>query len=108
MNQGNIGAINRPADRSNRRRLRLGEVLVNEGLATEMEIQVALKQQKREKGKRLGEVLVEMGVVEEANVAQALAARLGLPYIDLDQENVKKIKPSNILIFDKEGREIDF
>ena len=88
MNQGNIGAINRPADRSNRRRLRLGEVLVNEGLATEMEIQVALKQQKREKGKRLGEVLVEMGVVEEANVAQALAARLGLPYIDLDQENV--------------------
>ena len=48
MNQGNIGAINRPADRSNRRRLRLGEVLVNEGLATEMEIQVALKQQKRE------------------------------------------------------------
>ena len=47
-----------------------------------------LKQQKREKGKRLGEVLVEMGVVEEANVAQALAARLGLPYIDLDQENV--------------------
>ena len=71
MNQGNIGAINRPADRSHRRRLRLGEVLVNEGLATEMEIQVALKQQKREKGKRLGEVLVEMGVVEEANVAQA-------------------------------------
>ena len=88
MNQGNIGAINRPADRSNRRRLRLGEVLVNEGLATEMEIQVALKQQKREKGKRLGEVLVEMGVVDAANVAQVLAARLGLPYIDLDQENV--------------------
>ncbi len=88
MNWEDTTVMNSPVDRNSRRRLRLGEVLVSEGLATETEIQVALKQQKREKGKRLGEVLVEMGVVDEANVAKALAVRLGLRFIDLDEENI--------------------
>ncbi len=88
MNQGKMATPTVPADHSTRRRLRLGEVLVSEGLATETEIQVALKQQKREEGKRLGEVLVEMGVVDEASVAKVLADRLGLRFIDLDIEKI--------------------
>jgi len=88
MNEGKMATPTVPADHSTRRRLRLGEVLVSEGLATETEIQVALKQQKREEGKRLGEVLVEMGVVDEASVAKVLADRLGLRFIDLDIENI--------------------
>lgn len=40
-----------------RRRLRLGEVLVKEGLVTEAQIETALATQKQGKGKRLGEVL---------------------------------------------------
>ena len=88
MNEGKMATPTVPADHSTRRRLRLGEVLVSEGLATETEIQVALKQQKREEGKRLGEVLVEMGVVDEASVAKVLADRLGLRFIDLDIEKI--------------------
>ncbi len=88
MNQGKVATPFGSIDYGSRRRLRLGEVLVSEGLATETEIQVALKQQKREEGKRLGEVLVEMGVVDEASVAKVLADRLGLRFIDLDVEKI--------------------
>ena len=47
----------------NRRRMRLGEVLVSEGLATDADINSALAKQKLQPGKRLGEVLVELGIV---------------------------------------------
>jgi len=43
-----------------RRRLRLGEVLVSEGLTTEAEIHVALSQQKQQKGKRQQKLAVDM------------------------------------------------
>ena len=46
MNQGKVATPFGSIDYGSRRRLRLGEVLVSEGLATETEIQVALKQQK--------------------------------------------------------------
>ena len=72
-----------------RRRLRLGEVLVSEGLTTEAEIHVALSQQKQQKGKRLGEVLVELGMVDESDIARVLANRLGLPFIDLDSTDIE-------------------
>ena len=72
-----------------RRRLRLGEVLVSEGLTTEAEIHVALSQQKQQKGKRLGEVLVELGMVDESAIARVLANRLGLPFIDLDSTDIE-------------------
>ena len=72
-----------------RRRLRLGEVLVSEGLTSEAEIHVALSQQKKQKGKRLGEVLVELGMVEESAIARVLANRLGLPFIDLDSTDIE-------------------
>ena len=56
--------VTEPQDaRQLRRRLRLGEVLVSEGLTSEAEIHVALSQQKKQKGKRLGEVLVELGML---------------------------------------------
>ena len=82
--------VKEPQDaRQLRRRLRLGEVLVSEGLTSEAEIHVALSQQKKQKGKRLGEVLVELGMVEESAIARVLANRLGLPFIDLDSTDIE-------------------
>jgi len=82
--------VTEPQDaRQLRRRLRLGEVLVSEGLTSEAEIHVALSQQKKQKGKRLGEVLVELGMVEESAIARVLANRLGLPFIDLDSTDIE-------------------
>lgn len=89
MSQVTRGATETQDVRQLRRRLRLGEVLVSEGLTSEAEIHVALSQQKKHKGKRLGEVLVELGMVEESAIARVLANRLGLPFIDLDSTDIE-------------------
>ena len=67
----------------NRRRMRLGEVLVSEGLASDADISSALAKQKLQPGKRLGEVLVELGIVSEIAIGQTLARKIGLEFMDL-------------------------
>ena len=89
MSQVTRGVTESQDARQLRRRLRLGEVLVSEGLTSEAEIHVALSQQKKQKGKRLGEVLVELGMVDESAIARVLANRLGLPFIDLDSTDIE-------------------
>jgi len=89
MSQVTRGVTETQDARQLRRRLRLGEVLVSEGLTSEAEIHVALSQQKQQKGKRLGEVLVELGMVDESAIARVLANRLGLPFIDLDSTDIE-------------------
>ena len=89
MSQVTRGVTETQDVRQLRRRLRLGEVLVSEGLTSEAEIHVALSQQKKQKGKRLGEVLVELGMVDESAIARVLANRLGLPFIDLDSTDIE-------------------
>ena len=89
MSQITRGVTETQDARQLRRRLRLGEVLVSEGLTSEAEIHVALSQQKKQKGKRLGEVLVELGMVDESAIARVLANRLGLPFIDLDSTDIE-------------------
>ncbi len=84
-----------------RRRLRLGEVLVKEGLVTEAQIETALATQKQGKGKRLGEVLVDLRIVDEVTIVRTLANRLDLPFIDLNQVQVAeaalKELPSHVM-----------
>ncbi|MBO68313.1 MAG: pilus assembly protein PilB [Acidiferrobacteraceae bacterium] len=77
------------ANRQLRRRLRLGEVLVNAGLVQKQDIDAALEQQKKQTGKRLGEVLVDMEIVDEVVIAETLAGKLGLPFVNLDDIEVE-------------------
>ena len=74
---------NQVVSAQNRRRMRLGEVLVSEGLATDADINSALAKQKLQPGKRLGEVLVELGIVSEIAIGQTLARKIGLEFMDL-------------------------
>jgi len=60
------------------KRVRIGEVLLEEGTITQEQLKKALSQQK-ETGRMLGEVLVESGVIEASVLVQALARRLGFP-----------------------------
>ncbi len=60
-------------------RLRLGEILVDQGLITEAQLQEAVNIQKKEQG-RLGEVLLKLGMVKEETLAAALGAQLLIPY----------------------------
>ncbi len=60
-------------------RLRLGEILIDQGLITEAQLQEAVTIQTKEQG-RLGEVLLKMGMVREDTLAAALGAQLLIPY----------------------------
>lgn len=70
------------------RRLRLGEILIEAGLAREEDIAAALEEQKKKRGKRIGEVLVEMGLVSEIEMAKALSRKFNVPFVDLDQMEI--------------------
>lgn len=60
-------------------RLRLGEILIDQGLITEAQLQDAMKVQKQEQI-RLGEVLLKIGMIKEDTLAAALGAQLLIPY----------------------------
>jgi type IV pilus assembly protein PilB len=61
---------------------RLGEILVDMGLASEEQVEACLARQK-ETRKRLGQLLVEENVVSELDLTKALAAKFGIEYLDL-------------------------
>ncbi|MEK6599843.1 MAG: ATPase, T2SS/T4P/T4SS family [Deltaproteobacteria bacterium] len=62
---------------------KLGELLVDAGLITKEQLDIALEEEKSQKGKRLGTLLVEKGFTTELDIAQTLAYQLNIPYIDL-------------------------
>ncbi len=64
------------------RYLRLGELLVREGLITETQLEKAIAHQKKEGG-RLGEILVVLGLVKEDQMVAVLGKQLGIPYFSL-------------------------
>jgi MSHA biogenesis protein MshE len=68
-------------------KLRLGELLVNEGRLTEEKLQQALKRQKQT-GRRLGTVLQDLGFVSDDVIARLLARQLALPFFEPVFENV--------------------
>ena len=73
--------------KSPKKTLRLGEYLVMIGMIDKETLNKALKAQKSSK-KKLGEVLMEMGVADDVGIAKALAVRLKLPYGRIDKANI--------------------
>jgi type IV pilus assembly protein PilB len=61
----------------------LGEQLLAEGLITRMQLEKAIEIQHLSKDKRIGEILIEAGAVNADAVDSVLAARLGIPRVDL-------------------------
>jgi type IV pilus assembly protein PilB len=62
---------------------RLGELLKDAGLVSELQLKAALSEQRKWGGK-LGRTLVEMGFVDETSMAAALSRQLQLPLVDLE------------------------
>ena len=77
-------AVEEAALLQKRRKMRIGEVLIEAGLATHDDIVLALAEQKKRGGKRLGEMLVELGTVREVDMTATLARKFYLPFVDLD------------------------
>ncbi len=67
-----------------RKRIRLGDLLVENEVITQQQLEDALEQQKTT-GLKLGKVLVEGGYVAEDDLLRFLSAQLKVPLIDLTQ-----------------------
>lgn len=69
-----------------RKKLRLGDVLLNGGVITQEQLEKALELQKGT-GRKLGEVLVDESITTEEAIARALSSQLGIDMIEV--QNVK-------------------
>ncbi|MGE5492181.1 MAG: MSHA biogenesis protein MshE, partial [Actinomycetota bacterium] len=69
-------------------KIRLGDLLIQQGLLTEEQLGHALQQQKAT-GRKLGRIFVDSGYVTEEGISQALARQLRIPFIDLKSFNPK-------------------
>jgi MSHA biogenesis protein MshE len=65
-----------------RKRVRLGDLLLEKKLISEQQLKEALAEQKAS-GRKLGRVLVDIGAISEADLHTALATALNIPYVDL-------------------------
>ncbi len=63
-------------------KIRLGEILVQQGLLSDDQLAKSLELQKST-GRKLGRVFVEAGFVTETQISEALARQLQVPFIDL-------------------------
>jgi type IV pilus assembly protein PilB len=68
--------------------LRLGEILIKQGLITENQLQQAIEAQKLQK-ERIGEVFLKLGIITESELAAALGAQLMMPYASHRAELMK-------------------
>ena len=68
---------------------RIGDYLVSQGLISEEQLQKVLETQKESNGaKKFGDVVVELGFMSEVNFTKALAGKLRVQYVDLDNIDI--------------------
>jgi MSHA biogenesis protein MshE len=68
-------------------KIRLGDLLVQQGIITDEQLMQTLAEQKQS-GRKLGHVLVEQGFVSETQLLSFLSQHLNVPLIDISQYNV--------------------
>ncbi|HMC75667.1 MAG TPA: ATPase, T2SS/T4P/T4SS family [Vicinamibacterales bacterium] len=79
-------------------RKKIGECLIQAGLISEDDLQVALTEHKKT-GERVGAVLVRLNLATEKQITKALAYQLGFPYVSLSDEPPD---PGAIVLISKE------
>ncbi|WP_153108783.1 GspE/PulE family protein [Propionivibrio limicola] len=67
-------------------KIRLGDLLIQQGVLTEEQLKFALEEQKRS-GRKLGRIVVESSFATEEAISRALARQLNAPFVDLKQFN---------------------
>jgi len=68
--------------------VRLGEILLKEGLIKERQLEQAISIQRQEGG-RLGEILVRLGFIKEEQIVAALDKQLSIPYFSSGTYSLK-------------------
>jgi len=67
-----------------KKKVRLGELLLEHRVISEEQLKAALSEQKRS-GRKLGRVLTDLGFVPEEQLHELLAKHLQIPYVDVRQ-----------------------
>ncbi len=75
------------------KQLKLGEILINEGLITDKQLQEALTAQASDTQRNpIGETLIKMGFISEESLALALSKKLNVPYLSIQPGTIKIAK----------------
>ncbi len=80
-----IQYVQNSVDIEARKHMRLGDILIREGVISQESVKIALAEQKKRQGKRIGELLLEMNLVSEEALFRTLARKFHIPFVDLDQ-----------------------
>jgi MSHA biogenesis protein MshE len=72
-----------------KRRIRLGELLVEQQIVSAEQLAQALAEQRRS-GRKLGRVLSDLGFVSEASLHEFLSKHLQVPFVDLKQVRIDR------------------
>ncbi|HAJ56865.1 MAG TPA: type II secretion system protein GspE [Candidatus Omnitrophica bacterium] len=75
--------------------LKLGEILIKEGIISQAQLDDVIKVQAKEGG-RLGEILLKMGVATEEDLVVALGKQLNLPYVSMGAGLIKPATDQNL------------
>lgn len=73
------------------RKVQIGKILVDAGIITDAELQMAIQKQ-QSSGDRLGEVLVSLGLVTESRILELLAKQLNIPLVDVKNYSFDPVK----------------
>ncbi|NKC00688.1 MAG: MSHA biogenesis protein MshE [Pseudomonadales bacterium] len=96
-------------------KIRIGDLLVDKGVISDVQLSDALAEQKQS-GHKLGRILVDRGYVDEQNFLGFLSDQLGVPFVDLAQyqidESVVALLPETYarrhraIILERQGAEL--
>lgn len=85
---------------SGRKKIRIGDLLVEAGAISEDQLQEALAYQK-ENGGRLGNIIMELGFISRELLVTVLTTQMGIDFIDVKSckidEDVLRIVPENLV-----------
>ncbi len=74
---------------------RIGDLLIEQGLISFEQLQVALTKQ-REMGKKLGSVLIQLNMITEQQLFKTLEIHFGIPYVDINMVQIDPKVPKII------------
>ncbi|WP_417665869.1 GspE/PulE family protein [Pseudidiomarina sp.] len=72
-----------------RLKMRLGDLLVQDGMISENQLQLALADQKQN-GRKLGVTLIDLGFIAEHDLLEFLARQLNIPLIELGDRKISE------------------
>ncbi|MDD5504938.1 MAG: type II secretion system ATPase GspE [Candidatus Omnitrophica bacterium] len=76
-------------------KLKIGEILLNEGLINQSQIDEALKFQKLS-GRSIGDILVDRGLIRENDLSNALAKQLDIPFVSIKDGSLKPSEDNDL------------